>query len=534
VRTAGRLRFARAGISGSVVADGLAPPSSPSPARALERYLPVLVGIALLATAYYGSAKIGYVLEFSGPIGAVVWLPVGVGIAFLYFGGIALWPGLLIGDLLANDYSTMPIGSAMGQTCGNLLEVIVATLLLHRLVPRGSPIATVRGLVRMLAAIALGAAISATVGLLSLRAGGVISTGDLANAWRIWWLGDSTGALIVVPLALAWWPPRPVSLGGRKAEAVVLIAVLAVVSEITSRSHGPWAYLVLCTLLWAALRFGQRGASLAIFIVVSFTVWNTMHYDGPFASDSLTSSILSTQLFIVVAALSALCLSAVVTERERIADQLGASRARLVDAADTERRRIERNLHDGAQQRLVALAVRFQLAGERAEPASPQTAALLDDATAELQLAISELRELAHGIHPSVLSQLGLADAIRSLVAASTVPIDLHALPSTRLDESSEATAYYVIAEAVTNAQKHAAASSIRVSATFARGVLRVEIADDGRGGALPDAGTGLLGLRDRVEAVGGTLDIASPVGRGTRITAKVPATTAGGEGPAS
>jgi signal transduction histidine kinase len=152
------------------------------------------------------------------------------------------------------------------------------------------------------------------------------------------------------------------------------------------------------------------------------------------------------------------------------------------------------------------------------------TAALLDDAAAELQLALSELRELAHGIHPSVLSQLGLADAVRSLAAGSTVPISLLTLPTTRLDNSSEATAYYVIAEAVTNAQKHAQATWIRVSAIFAHGFLRVDVADDGVGGALEDAGTGLLGLRDRIEAVGGTLEIDSPAGRGTRLTAKVPA----------
>ena len=380
------------------------------------------------------------------------------------------------------------------------------------------------GLVRMLAAIATGAAISATVGLLSLRAGGVLSTGELAAAWRTWWLGDSTGALVVVPLALAWWPPKPVDLRERKVEAAVLLGFLAALSEITSRSEGPWAYLVFCALIWAALRFGQRGASLAIVIVVGFTVWNTMHYDGPFASESLTRSILSTQLFIGVAALSTLCLAAVVSERERIAEQLGASRARLIDAADSERRRIERNLHDGAQQRLVGLAIRLQLAGERRESAPGQTAELLDDAAVELQLALSELRELAHGIHPSVLSQLGLADAVRSLAAGSTVPISLLTLPSTRLDDSSEAAAYYVIAEAVTNAQKYAQATWIRVSAIFAHGFLRVDVADDGVGGALEDAGTGLLGLRDRIEAVGGAFEIDSPPARGTRITARVPA----------
>jgi signal transduction histidine kinase len=511
-------------MSGTVAADGLATAPPGSAVRAIHRHLPLLVGWLVLAAAYYGAAKLGYALEFSGAIGAVVWLPVGVGISFLYFGGYGLWPGLLVGDLLANDYSALPVGSAIGQTCGNLLEVIIATLLLHRLVPRGSPLLSVGGIVRMLAAIATGAAISATVGLLSLRAGGVLSTSEVAEAWRTWWLGDSVGALVVVPLALAWWPPKPLDLKERKLEAAVLLVVLIVISEITSHSEGPWAYLAFCALLWAALRFGQRGASLAIVIVVGFSVWNTMHYEGPFTSESLTRSILSTQLFIGVAALSTLCLAAVVSERERIAEQLGASRFRLIDAADTERRRIERNLHDGAQQRLVGLAVRLQLAGERRELAPGLTAALLDDAAAELQLALSELRELAHGIHPSVLSQLGLADAVRSLAAGSTVPISLLTLPTTRLDNSSEATAYYVIAEAVTNAQKHAQATWIRVSAIFAHGFLRVDVADDGVGAALEDAGTGLLGLRDRIEAVGGTLEIDSPAGRGTRLTAKVPA----------
>ena len=293
-------------------------------------------------------------------------------------------------------------------------------------------------------------------------------------------------------------------------------------SEFTSRNEGSWTYLAFCALVWSALRFGQRGASLCITIVVGFTVWNTMHYDGPFSSPSGERSLLSTQLFIAVATLSTVWLAAVVAERERIAEELGASRARLSEAADGERRRLERNLHDGAQQRLVALAIRLRLAGDQVASAPRGDASLLRDAAAQLQLALEELRELAHGIHPNVLSQ-GLARATRHLAASSSVPVSLAGLPATRLDPAVEATAYYVLAEAVTNAQKHAACSGIRVCLTLERDVLIVEVGDDGTGGADEHAGTGLLGLRRRVEAAGGTFELESPPGGGTRLVAKLP-----------
>ena len=516
--------FSGAAVPEIAVGEEQRVPRASNALSALLARAPLALGIVSLAVAYYGAAKIGYALEFSGPVAAVVWLPVGVGISFLYFGGIRLWPGLLIGDILANEYSTLPVGSALGQTAGNLLEVVVAVLLLHRLVPLGSPLASVRGVTRMLVAIAAGAAISATIGPLSLLLGGVLTADSLPTVWRTWWLGDFSGGLVVVPLALAWWPPRPLAVRARIVEATVLLVALAATGEITSRSEGPWAYLCFCALIWAGLRFGTRGATLAIVVVVGFTVWNTMHYAGPFASHSPSVDVLGTQLFIAVAAVSTLCLAAVVSERERIAEQLGASRARVIETADNERRRIERNLHDGAQQRLLALAVRFEIAGQQVEAVPERAAGLLTNASAELQLALAELRELAHGIHPSVLSHLGLADAVRSLAARSTIPIWLRALPSVRLDEGAEATAYYVLSETTTNAQKHAQASAIHVRATFSQGMLNVEVADDGVGGAVEENGSGLLGLRDRVEAAGGTLEIESPAGEGTRITAHIPA----------
>jgi signal transduction histidine kinase len=487
-----------------------------------------VAGVVVLAGVYYAAAKLGYELEFAGPVAAIVWLPAGVAISFLCVGGLRFWPGVLVGDLLANDYSTLPVGSALGQTFGNMLEVLVAAFLIRRLIARGSPLDSLGGLGRLLTAIVAATAISATVGPLSLLAGNVITTSALPEVARTWWLGDAAGALVVIPLALAWYQPPPRGWArGRALEAVAMLAAVAGMSEIAFRSDRPLAYLVFPALGWAALRFARRGATLAVAVAVAFAVWNTTHYHGPFVVDSITLSVLTTQLYIAVAALATLSLAALVAERKAFAEQLVASRARLVNAADSERRRLEQNLHDGAQQRLSALAMRLGIAADRARDAHEPGAPFLDEAGEEVILAIDELRDLAHGIHPVALTNDGLASAIRGVAVRSALPITLLELPSTRFDDTAEATAYYVFAEVLANAQKYAHAASIRARATSTTRTLDLEIADDGVGGATERAGGGLTGLRDRVEALGGTFNIDSPSGHGTRIAAAIPATPA-------
>ncbi len=483
-----------------------------------------VLGVIVLALLYRGVAQIGYELQFAGPVAAIVWLPVGIGVAFLYLGGLRYWPGVLVGDLLANDYSALPLGSALGQTAGNVLEIIVITVLLRRLVPRGDPLGSVRGVLLMLVAIGAGAAVSASVGPLSLLLGAVIDGSEIPDVWRTWWLGDASGALIVLPLALAWAKPQ---IGGwlrrNGIEAALLLTAIALLCELALRASEQLTYLAVPALIWAALRLGRRGATLAVAVGAGFAIWETTRRMGPFAFQSITYSILSTQLYIAVSSISTLCLAAAVVERKALAERLAASRARLVEAADTERRRIEHNLHDGAQQRLTAIVVQLHLAADlaRAEPACGP--GLIDAAEVELQLAIDELRELAHGIHPSVLTTLGLEKALAMVAARSAIPIRLLELPASRLDPTAEATAYFVASEAVTNARKHASAREITIRAVASRGILRVEVADDGTGGADVAAGAGLQGLRDRVEALGGTLDVVSPAGEGTRVLASLP-----------
>jgi PAS domain S-box-containing protein len=205
-------------------------------------------------------------------------------------------------------------------------------------------------------------------------------------------------------------------------------------------------------------------------------------------------------------------------------EELAASRARIVTAGDVERRRLERNLHDGAQQRLVALSLSLRIALAKLESDPPAAKPVLSAASEELALALDELRELARGLHPAVLTDRGLSAAVEMLAGRAPVPVEIVEVPEERLPAPVEAAAYYLIAEALTNVAKYAQASTVRVRVAGRDGRLVVEVCDDGVGGADPGTGSGLRGLADRVEALGGTLEVVSPRGDGTTLRAEIPA----------
>ena len=263
----------------------------------------------------------------------------------------------------------------------------------------------------------------------------------------------------------------------------------------------------------AIFRTGYRSTAAAP-IIVAGTLWGAVAIASEDPLPSETESRLGA--FCELASLA-------VASAQARADLI-ASRARLVKAGDEQRRRLERNLHDGAQQRFVSVVLKLRLARARLATHPEATADLLDDASRELDTALQELREIARGLHPAILGEQGLRSALQALAERLPVPVDIEATGEP-LPEHIEATAYYIVSEALTNVAKHAAAQRARVSVRRDGGVLRCEVADDGRGGADTTGGTGILGLRDRAEAAGGTLSLVSPPGRGTVVVAVLPLT---------
>ncbi len=488
-----------------------------------------LLGVGAVVLAYYAAAHVGYALGFSGSVASVVWLPVGVGVAFLYLGGLRLWPGVVIGDLLVNNYSALPVGSAVGQSFGNLLEVVVAAWLLGRLCPPKEPISTLRGVVGMVLAIAGGTVLSATIGSLAAWLGSAIEAPSLPHVWRTWWLGDFSGALIVVPLALSWssLPARPWR-RARLVEASVMVAVVAGLSAVQLGHSMLLCALVFPALIWAALSLGSRGATVATVIICGFAVWGTIDALGPFGVGSINDRLLETQLFIATVSLSSLAIAALVLERGQLAEGLRASRARLVEASDEVRQRVERDLHDGAQQSLLGLQLRLGSATEviRKDPVEGERLV----ATIERQMGevLAGLRSLAHGVYPPLLEERGVVAAIKSEALLTPREVSVHADAVGRYSRAVEAAVYFCCLEALQNVLKHAGPAAHAEVRLWQHGDhLSFEVIDTGVGfnSSASPSGKGQTNMRDRIEAVGGTLTVASPRGSGTTVRGRIPIT---------
>lgn len=205
-------------------------------------------------------------------------------------------------------------------------------------------------------------------------------------------------------------------------------------------------------------------------------------------------------------------------------EEVRASRARILEAADAERQRLERDIHDGAQQRLVALGVALKLARDHAATRGDSAAVSeLESATGQLKDALKELRNLAQGVHPAVLTRAGIGPALRGLAELSPIPVEIKAAPAERYPEKIEAAVYFVVSEALANAAKHSAARLVEISVRRDNSCLAIDVSDDGVGGADADRGTGLVGMKDRVSVLGGAVEMWSPPGGGTAVRARIP-----------
>jgi signal transduction histidine kinase len=257
------------------------------------------------------------------------------------------------------------------------------------------------------------------------------------------------------------------------------------------------------------------GSSVGTPVIVEGRLWGVM------MASSTPEQPLPADTEARLASFTELVATAIANAQSRA--ELVASRARIVAAADQTRRRIERDLHDGIQQRLVSLGLELGAAQATVPPQLGELEGRLARVAEELVRVFDELREISHGIHPAILSEGGLEPALTALRRRSAVPVELDLHVQRRLPEPVEVAAYYVVSEALANAAKHAHASVVTVELDAHVAIVRLAIRDDGVGGADPGQGFGLLGLRDRIEALGGTLQVTSPAGGGTTLQVQIP-----------
>jgi signal transduction histidine kinase len=511
------------------VAEPVTPIAAEVPARLAAVRAPPAVryvaGVVLLAAVYFAAGRASLALQYTGPV-AAIWLPVGVGAATLYLAGLRWLPGVLVGDLVLAD-SSQPLGTVLGITTGNMADIVVIALLLRRLLGPRAALERLGQVSGMLVAIAAGAAITATVATLSSLAGDLFEPSEISAFWRSWFLSDLSGSLVVVPVVLAWAQPRSPAWPRRAAwEGALMIGAVVALSAIALSSDLPLTYMVFPALIWAALRFGQRGATLAVVVAAGMAVGITANDMGAFVQHSITDRALSTQLYIAVAALTTLCLAAIVTERRRATLDLVRSRARIAAAGAEERRRLEHELHDSAQNRLVGLLIRLRLAQEQAEQVAPEVAGTLEDLLEDAEGVGDELRRIAHGISPPLLATRGVVDALQTECAHSGIAVHIVARDIGRSTSEIETAMYLCCLESIQNAAKHAGS---RVSVTV---VLRREgdelafsVHDTGRGfdPTVTAPGAGHTGVRDRIETIGGRVEITAAPGRGTTVGGVVP-----------
>jgi len=490
--------------------------------------------VLVLSAAYYAVGRAGLALQYSGPVTAI-WPPVGVGVAALYLGGLRWWPGVLIGDLLLSDPG-LPVGSRILMTVGNMADIVVIALLLRRLLGRRAALDRLEQLGGMLVAIAAGAAITSTLALVSVRAGGAIGSSESWNFWRSWFLSDASGSLVIIPLVLAWaHAPSPAWRGRGRWEGALMIGAVVALSAIALSSSHSLTYMVFPALIWAALRFGQQGATLAVAVAAGLAIWITARDVGPFVTQSITDSTLSTQLYIAVAALATLCLSAVVSERRRAAINLAESQRREGERAAVERQRIARDLHDAAVQSLFATTLHLRTAervlAREANGATGLVQKELDQVGQLTRGALSEIRAAIFALRPNLVVQEGLVGALVKYAAAMSaregLAIAVHG-PEQRLPLAPEAEdqLFGLVREALANSAKHADATAVAIDVSATDRIVAVEVRDDGCGFKPAGAGVrsfGLQSMHSRATQLGGGLTITSAPSRGTAVRVEVP-----------
>lgn len=495
--------------------------------------------VLALAIAYYGTAKLAQSLRYTASVSAI-WPPAGLGIAALYLWGLRLWPGIFLAEVVVNAELLMgdhalPFWSIVGQQTGNMLEVVVGAILLRKLVGPNAALDRPEQILGMLIALATATAISAVAGTVSMLAGGVIEPSEAAEFCRTWWLGDTAGGLIALPLILTWASdPRGSCRRMCTWEGLLLLTTVVTLSVLSVSANEPIIYLVFPALVWAALRFGPPGATLSVVLAAGTAIGFTANELGPFFRQPIDDKALSTQLYIAVAALTTLFVGALVGERERSAADLALAEQREGERAKAERHRIARDLHDSVSQALFSTVLHTrtaerELEKEGLDPHGSVARSL--DAIAELTAgAQREMRVLLSELNGSAGNE-GLVAGLARHAATLGNPEGLTVAvrgpePRLPLSPAAEAQLFAIGREALANVVKHSSAQQAWVNIESTAGAVSLEIRDDGSGfDALLDrpGHYGLESMRTRAAEAGASLTILTTPGRGTVIRVVIP-----------
>jgi len=494
-----------------------------------------VAGVLALALAYCCAAKLGQALRYTASV-AAIWPPAGVGIAALYLYGLRWWPGILIGELVVSSEllvgpSPLPLDSLAGQQAGNMAEILVGAILLRRLLGPRARLDSAQRVGGLLLALAAATGASAIVGTLSMLLGDVVEPDQASTFLRTWWLGDFAGALVVVPAAVAWAThPAAAWARIRTWDGALLIVAVAALSAAAVSSSEPVTYVVFPALMWAAFRLGPPGATVAVAIAAGVVIGLTAHDVGPFSKQPIDHRTLSTQVYVVVMALTTLFVTAVVAERERAAQDLAAATRREGALALEERHRIARDLHDSVSQALFSTVLETRTA-QRAQAAgrASELAPRLETIAALTRTAQTEMRAMIFGLGSDPVSDglpAALARQAAAVGSANGLVIDVLCTAPLRIGRHAEGELFAIAREALANVVKHARASTVLVRCQERESDVVLEITDDGDGfvpGTTHAGSFGLESMRGRAEDIGGHLEVASRRGGPTVVRALVP-----------
>lgn len=522
------------------VGSGLAAREAPVLPSSLLR---LLAGNLLVGLGYYGLAKLGSVVVLTGAV-QVAWLPLGYAAAVLYLGDPRWFAGAAIADLLLGTgiyHFNYHVTVMTYETLGNIVEFTLAALLMRRLLGRGARLDRPYEVAAMSLALSAGVSFSATVGTIATWMSHQVTAAGMWTIWHTWWLADMSGGLLVAPLLLVWGQRLPPGTGlrlsrrlvGRAAGVLGLVIVLSIVAF--SMSY-PLPYIVFPALIVAATYLGLRGATLALALALAVAIGMTALRAAPFAQQSITSEVLSTQLYIFTATLTTLTIGAAISARRRSAVELAEIHRQARERAEQERQRIARDLHDSVSQTLFSLGLHAGIAKHEASRAELPQGSALPAAIAEMaalaQAALLEMRASIFDLRGGAVAEQGLVTALAAHGAALTVRHDVRVTvtgPDDRLPLSprTEELLYRIGQEAITNAVKHSGSQAVCAEVSADASLVTLTVRDHGSGFDPASSYTGHLGLvlmRSRAAETGGTVEVTSTPGGGTTVLATAPA----------